>query len=899
MFWHNVEVVASDTLGVPDIQLIEPIGEGGYGRVFKAYNERLNRTVAIKVFNGVVDDAGREQFESECRLHGPLSNHDNVVTVHNAGYTAGGSPYLEMELVAEGTLADRLRAEGRLPWREVVQRFIPVCGAIQAAHSQDVIHRDIKPANILISPSGLKLADFGIACFGGADSPEHAVSWLHAPPEAVDNNRDSRGDIYSLASSMYELIAGTAPFWSEEMDSLDTLVARIVHDPAPELDTMLAPSWLRQFLTQALSKDPAARPQSAIAFRMALEDGLALSSEEAQRVSPFEGSRQVIIPPSENWSEDPRPSLELHFEGVDPWSSTVAAAEPIAISLPSVADDFGPVASPSAGWLRRIPRLTEPSWRFPRLALVAAASLGVLGLVVGAGLAIKALVDRGDQAIIEATAGAEYSFVPTVMADDVVVARRWFLSGDGGELRGLVTISNEGDQRFEGEHFEVIPASVAPDLGDVSFDPIPSELLDTPPAVRFAGLSLSPKEQVEIGYRIDLPTAGDGSLDRLVSLVADQRQAQTTFAAASGTVEHREVELMVMRLSPQRLELTPGSTDVVSLEAIMSDGRPALDAVTDSIVWRSGNPSIAKVTGEGLVEAVAPGTTTVEVQIGAKRASVLVVVKGIEQVAGPTVTSASPSPSARSGPPLPPEVEPTEPELESPLVSDPGPASESTPPPSEATAPVAEPSPKGEPESVVVEESTSPSVESTVDETTEVTVKDLTTQTSRPSTTVKSSTTAKPSTTKKPPTTKKPTTTKKPPTSTETPSSVETPTSTKTPTSVETSTSAVKTTLGLPAFGPLAVGESKPGQVTLSPDDPDATIVVTSTSGAGVAVSGRTLTFAPVEPGQYQVTVVATLSDGSKVDKTATYVAEPAVDEETGQTEELQAQTSGSSNESG
>ena len=258
-------------LGIPHITVLETLGRGGFGVVYKAFDSKMNRQVAVKVLTSVVDQSDLERFEQECRLHGPLSSHRSIVTVYDAGYTGHGNPYLVMELIDGGTLTDQLTRSGPIHWQQAVEWMIPICDAVQAAHDRGVLHRDIKPSNILLSQEGPKLADFGIACLSDATSPHFAVSWLHAAPESHDNTRDTRSDVYSLASTLYELLAGKAPFWGEDQP-LTKLMMRLIDEPPPHLPPPVGPWWLDDVLQRALSKNPAERPQTAADLAAALSE---------------------------------------------------------------------------------------------------------------------------------------------------------------------------------------------------------------------------------------------------------------------------------------------------------------------------------------------------------------------------------------------------------------------------------------------------------------------------------------------------------------------------------------------------------------------------------------------------------------------------------------------------
>jgi serine/threonine-protein kinase PknK len=169
---------------------------------------RFDRRVAVKVLGRLISDSDRRRFDAECRIMGRLSSHPNVVTVHSAGYTDDGKPYLLMELVEGGTLADRLTADGQVPWPGALDIIRPIADAVGRAHEAGILHRDIKPENILIAGDQPSLTDFGIAYLRdatGATSTHITASWYHTDPETFSSNRDERSDLYSLAQLAYRL----------------------------------------------------------------------------------------------------------------------------------------------------------------------------------------------------------------------------------------------------------------------------------------------------------------------------------------------------------------------------------------------------------------------------------------------------------------------------------------------------------------------------------------------------------------------------------------------------------------------------------------------------------------------------------------------------------------------
>jgi serine/threonine protein kinase len=144
-------------------EILEPIGAGGMGQVFKARDRRLNRTVAVKVLpEHFADNAElKQRFEREAQAIASL-NHPNICVVYDVGQAGGGTNYLVMEYLEGETLAKRLE-KGPLPIDQALKYAIEIADALDKAHSHGVTHRDLKPSNIMVTKSGAKLVDFGLA----------------------------------------------------------------------------------------------------------------------------------------------------------------------------------------------------------------------------------------------------------------------------------------------------------------------------------------------------------------------------------------------------------------------------------------------------------------------------------------------------------------------------------------------------------------------------------------------------------------------------------------------------------------------------------------------------------------------------------------------------------------
>ncbi len=264
-------------LGIPGIAGVSELGRGGFGIVYEARQPALHRTVAVKIVStGALDDRAKERFERELQAMGTLSGHPNIVTVYDQGFTEGGKPYIVMELMGGGSVADRLISAGPLPWREATTIAVKIAAALETAHRAGVLHRDIKPENVLISPYGeAKLADFGIARVQGGPETRTGVvtaSMSHAAPEVLSGARPSvTTDVYALGSMLYTMLAGSPPFFLDTDESLVPLITRIAVDPVPDLRPRGIPDALCRVIERSMAKDASDRQQSAVEFGRELQ----------------------------------------------------------------------------------------------------------------------------------------------------------------------------------------------------------------------------------------------------------------------------------------------------------------------------------------------------------------------------------------------------------------------------------------------------------------------------------------------------------------------------------------------------------------------------------------------------------------------------------------------------
>ena len=268
-------------------RLLEKLGAGGMGEVYKAQDTRLNRFVAIKVLPADMsaDPGRRRRFLQEAQAASAL-NHPNIITIHDI-ISEGNKQYMVMEYVA-GRTVHELTPPGGLPTLEVLNYSIQIADALAAAHAAGIIHRDMKPANVMVTNAGLvKLLDFGLAKLTGsplsnsgdsitlADLPLTAVGAIvgtlnyMSPEQAEGRTLDGRSDIFSFGSVLYEMVTGRRAFHGES--GISTLSA-VLRDEAPPIlqSAPSAPAELQRIVHRAMRKDPDRRWQSMRELHTAL-----------------------------------------------------------------------------------------------------------------------------------------------------------------------------------------------------------------------------------------------------------------------------------------------------------------------------------------------------------------------------------------------------------------------------------------------------------------------------------------------------------------------------------------------------------------------------------------------------------------------------------------------------
>ena len=292
-------------------EMISVLGIGGMAVVYKAFDHKLKRNVAIKVLRDDVamDSQSRRRFRTEYQAVGMLS-HPNIRAVYDV-VSSGDTEYIVMEYVEGINLKQYLKKKGALSWKETLHFSTQIAKALSHAHSKGIIHMDIKPQNIMLPRDGTaKVADFGIAQLGDmgeeSDDQEEAVGSIHyiSPEQARGEAVDARSDIYSLGVVMYEMLTGRLPFDGESVAEVAVKHFTVVPEAPTSINPEIPPE-LEEITMHAMQPDPNERYRSIDEMLSDLED-----FRKGQTASISQVVRQALA----EQTQEPKPAVrdEIH-----------------------------------------------------------------------------------------------------------------------------------------------------------------------------------------------------------------------------------------------------------------------------------------------------------------------------------------------------------------------------------------------------------------------------------------------------------------------------------------------------------------------------------------------------------------------------------------------------------
>jgi serine/threonine protein kinase len=310
-----VKTLIGRTLG--KCRIVEEIGRGGMAVIYKAYQESLDRYVAVKILRAKQAPPDfSERFNREARAAARLS-HPNILPIYDFGHEEGMS-YIVMKFVPTGTLRERMKG-AMAP--EEAERFVnQIAAALDHAHERDVLHRDVKPGNVLLDEEDwVLLADFGLAKLMASDAQLTAsgvgvgTPAYMSPEQGQGIDVDARADVYSLGAMLYEMATGSVPFKAET-----PMAVALMHimDPLPPPRGVKPdlPPKVEQVIIKAMAKDREERYQSAGEMAQALRQALKKEFAFPPEVQRLPGQEPISLPPdAELDTASPTPAISAQL----------------------------------------------------------------------------------------------------------------------------------------------------------------------------------------------------------------------------------------------------------------------------------------------------------------------------------------------------------------------------------------------------------------------------------------------------------------------------------------------------------------------------------------------------------------------------------------------------------
>ncbi len=372
-------------------RVVEQIGRGGMGTVYKALDETLDRTVAIKVLNAdLLDPDSVERFRREAVTLARLS-HPRIGAIHEL--TRDGHDLLMvMEFISGETFEKLIERSAPLPIPDAVRLCAQVLDGLQYAHGAGVVHRDLKPANVIVTPSGdVKIMDFGIARVQGSEHLTSVGFMVGTPaymsPEQVRGEEvDPRMDLYSIAVVLYRLLTHRLPYQGDT--AIAMIHAQLSNQPTPARQFRAdLPDWIVATLTRGLAKSAVDRFQTANEFRTALEQGMTGTLAIADILGPSHAETMgpTLTPPAMRVPQAMPSGIDRRPSAVAPQPSGVSA-QPSGVTASPAGTSMG--AAPSAAIPQPAPKHdTTVTLRAPHLA-----TAGVLVAALVAGIGVLAFM---------------------------------------------------------------------------------------------------------------------------------------------------------------------------------------------------------------------------------------------------------------------------------------------------------------------------------------------------------------------------------------------------------------------------------------------------------------------------------------------------------------------------
>jgi serine/threonine protein kinase len=302
-------LIGPEPPSIPGFDHVRLLGSGRFADVHLYQQQFPRRLVAVKVIKEhLLTWESEHAFELEANALASLSSHPCIVAIHDAGRSDDGHAYLVMEYCPLPTLAEQVKTE-RFTTAQALRIGILLAGAVDTAHAHGIVHRDIKPSNVLMTDYGApKLADFGIASSAWDRNAVTGFTPAWAPPELITGEGIATAAVYSVAATVYTLLAGHAPHIRPggSGNSVEDIVARATARPAPSLPAEIEPE-VASVLGLALSREPEQRYQTARELGEALQraqEELGLTTTAMSLVAPPRGPVPQAEESASTWPRD-------------------------------------------------------------------------------------------------------------------------------------------------------------------------------------------------------------------------------------------------------------------------------------------------------------------------------------------------------------------------------------------------------------------------------------------------------------------------------------------------------------------------------------------------------------------------------------------------------------------
>jgi serine/threonine protein kinase len=320
---------------IGEYRIVDKLGEGGMGEVYRAVHTKIGRTVAVKLMShAVANPEFFNRFLNEARIQANL-HHPNIVTLYDF-CEFDGRPCIIMEYIEGQTLADLIRSRGALPRSEAVPIFRAIVDALSHVHSQGIIHRDIKSNNVKVTNTGeVKLLDFGIAKSGSSPALTMTGAFIGtlqyiSPEQFAGGIADARSDIWALGVLLYEMTTGRLPFEADSIGGLYEKINAAAYTPPSALNSQM-PRELEPVIGRCLRRNPSERYQTARDLLVDLERAWSMSSTaptipsppqpvQYPAPSPNSSGRQLYSPPQPAWGTPPQ--IQSYSQPQQSWSTT-------------------------------------------------------------------------------------------------------------------------------------------------------------------------------------------------------------------------------------------------------------------------------------------------------------------------------------------------------------------------------------------------------------------------------------------------------------------------------------------------------------------------------------------------------------------------------------------------